>query len=380
MNKRVAILPIGVLSVVAIVMGIFYFQETNKLEEAQSEIVTLEVEVSALEGNVSALATELAESEVEVSALAARISPDLNVLLSEIDGLTMVVDGAVYPGIDGSIITRVHWEWGDGDSEDDWFPASHTYETYGEYTIKITAYQSDGLTSTKTFIFYAPVDTTSVTFPDANLETVIREAIDKLEGPISVSDLESLVMLEAPGKGISDLTGLEYCLNLQYLGLWDSNISDISPLAGLLNLQGLELDGNNISDISPLAGLINLEYLNLLSNNISDISSLISLTNLAYLNFWDNNISDISSLISLTNLRELWLAENSISDISALAGLFNLHTLDLADNNISDISPLVENSNLSVDDIVYLMGNPLSPTSIGIYIPQLEARGVYVAY
>jgi Leucine-rich repeat (LRR) protein len=270
----------------------------------------------------------------------------------------MVVDGAVYPGIDGSIITRVHWEWGDGDSEDDWFPASHTYETYGEYTIKITAYQSDGLTSTKTFIFYAPVDTTSVTFPDANLETVIREAIDKLEGPISVSDLESLVMLEAPGKGISDLTGLEYCLNLQYLGLWDSNISDISPLAGLLNLQGLELDGNNISDISPLAGLINLEYLNLLSNNISDISSLIS----------------------LTNLRELWLAENSISDISALAGLFNLHTLDLADNNISDISPLVENSNLSVDDIVYLMGNPLSPTSIGIYIPQLEARGVYVAY
>ncbi len=101
---------------------------------------------------------------------------------------------------------------------------------------------------------------------------------------------------------------------------------------------------------------------------------------LTELDLLGNNISDISSLISLTNLRELWLAENSISDISALAGLFNLHTLDLADNNISDISPLVENSNLSVDDIVYLMGNPLSPTSIGIYIPQLEARGVYVAY
>ena len=43
MNKLVAILPIGVLSVVAIVLGIFYFQEANKLEEAQSEIVTLEV-------------------------------------------------------------------------------------------------------------------------------------------------------------------------------------------------------------------------------------------------------------------------------------------------------------------------------------------------
>jgi hypothetical protein len=314
MNKLVAILPIGVLSVVAIVLGIFYFQEANKLEEAQSEIVTLEVEVSALEGNVSALAAELAESEVEVSALAARISPDLNVLLSEIDGLTMVVDGAVYPGIDGSIITRVHWEWGDGDSGDDWFPASHTYETYGEYTIKITAYQSDGLTSTKTFIFYAPIDTTSVTFPDANLETVIREAVDKPSGPISVSDLESLVMLEAPGKGISDLTGLEYCLNLQYLGLWDSNISDISPLAGLINLQGLELDGNNISDISALAGLNNLIWLYLYTNNISDISALVS------------------------------------------------------------------NVGLSYGDTVDLQNNPLSAESINAYIPQLEARGVFVRY
>jgi Leucine-rich repeat (LRR) protein len=53
--------------------------------------------------------------------------------------------------------------------------------------------------------------------------------------------------------------------------------------------------------------------------------------------------------------------------------------LDLSYNNISDISPLVENSGLSAGDTVYLSGNPLSPTSIDDYVPQLEARGVAVA-
>jgi Leucine-rich repeat (LRR) protein len=71
---------------------------------------------------------------------------------------------------------------------------------------------------------------------------------------------------------------------------------------------------------------------------------------------------------------------NQISDISALAGLSNLEWLFLADNNISDISSLVQNSGLSDGDTVDLSGNPLSTTSINVYIPQLEARGVIVEY
>ena len=109
-----------------------------------------------------------------------------------------------------------------------------------------------------------------VTLPDANLEDIIREAISKPKGPINISDLESLTTLEAEEMGISNLTGLEYCVNL--------------------------------------------------------------------------------------------------------------YELDLSSNNISDISPLIENSGLAVEDTVYLNGNPLSTTSINVYIPQLETRGVDVRY
>ena len=179
-------------------------------------------------------------------------------------------------------------------------------------------------------------DTTSVTLPDANLEAAIRGALNKPQGPIYNSDLESLTTLMALESGILDLTGLEYCVNLSSLVLVNNNISDISALAGLTNLESLHLLGNNISDISPLAGLTNL---------------------------WD-----------------LWLADNYINDISVLSGLTKLQVLVLDRNNISDISPLVDNSGLLAGDLVDLSRNPLSTTSVNVYIPQLEARGVDVRY
>jgi hypothetical protein len=76
--------------------------------------------------------------------------PDLTVFGPEIDGLSVNVNGAVFPGTDGTTITRIHWDWGDGNSEDHWFAAYHTYAQEGDYVIAVTAYQSDGLYSIET--------------------------------------------------------------------------------------------------------------------------------------------------------------------------------------------------------------------------------------
>jgi hypothetical protein len=50
----------------------------------------------------------------------------------------------------------------------------------------------------------------------------------------------------------------------------------------------------------------------------------------------------------------------------------------LARNQISDIEPLIKNSGLQGPGFVDLTGNPLSITSIEVYIPQLVNRGVGV--
>ena len=76
MNKWIAIPVITVLAVGVSAAGYFVLQQTNKLREAESEIV-------ALEENVSALDVELADSEVRVSTLEENVS----VLEVELTGL-----------------------------------------------------------------------------------------------------------------------------------------------------------------------------------------------------------------------------------------------------------------------------------------------------
>jgi len=93
-----------------------------------------------------------------------------------------------------------------------------------------------------------------------------------------------------------------------------------------------------------------------------------------------NEISNIEPLSGMTKMKYLYLSSNQISNIEPLSGMIKLEWLKLYNNQISDIKPLVDNPGISSGDYLELTDNPLSPTSIGTYIPQLQARGVTVYY
>jgi len=102
-------------------------------------------------------------------------------------------------------------------------------------------------------LFFSVATVYANTIKDPILETVIREVIDKPSGPIYVKDLEGLTELfDAREWGIADLTGLEYCTNLEKLVLEENEITDISPLSKLVNLKELYLKRDEITNISPL--------------------------------------------------------------------------------------------------------------------------------
>ena len=209
---------------------------------------------------------------------------------------------------------------------------------------------------------WQPIDITAllppevVSIPDANLAAVVREALDLTPGDaISQLDMLRLGWLEATSHQITDLTGLEYAVNLKGLNLGDNQISDITPLAESTIIEGLELYNNNISDISSLAAMTNLSGLNLDGNSVSDLSPLTELINLQNLLLWENSVSDISPLAGLTHLHIFGAWGNSVSDISPLVGLTHLGELDLWDN-------------------------PLSYTSVKTHIPALQRRGVTVHF
>jgi formylglycine-generating enzyme required for sulfatase activity len=77
---------------------------------------------------------------------------NLTLQSSQVSDHTATVNGTVSSSC--STITRLNWQWGDGVSGDQWFPASHTYAVSGTYPITVTAYNDLGDTEVATTTAY----------------------------------------------------------------------------------------------------------------------------------------------------------------------------------------------------------------------------------
>ena len=159
--------------------------------------------------------------------------------------------------------------------------------------------------------------------PDLWLRKAVRLQLEiDVDTPLTKTDMPRLLVLASNrvniSEELSDLTGLEYAVNLHTLLLEKHRVEDLRPLANLVELRYLSFGGGPISDLTPLSGLVNLETLTL----------------------WRNWIVDVSPLASLINLRVLKLAYNQIENFSPLSGLVNLEWLEIDHNKNSDISAI----------------------------------------
>ena len=90
-------------------------------------------------------------------------------------------------------------------------------------------------------------------FLDKNLEAAVRAVLQHdPKAELTDEKLLNVYVLEAPGKEIKDLTGLEKCKNLALLKLSKNQVTDVKALKELTNIQSLDLADNAISDIAPL--------------------------------------------------------------------------------------------------------------------------------
>ena len=74
-----------------------------------------------------------------------------------------------YVGTTGGTIERLLWDWGDGTTNESWFPALHRYQTNGDYLIQVTAFASTSETRT---------ESVSATVTDAEETNVTYIALD----------------------------------------------------------------------------------------------------------------------------------------------------------------------------------------------------------
>ncbi|MBW6465359.1 MAG: CotH kinase family protein [Brevefilum sp.] len=200
-----------------------------------------------------------------------------------------------------------------------------------------------------------------VIFPDANLDSTIREILNHSGKPIYQSQLLDIVELNLQDKEISDLSGIEHFRNLEILNLHNNLVEDVSQLQTLYSLKVLDLGYNKIVNLEqanfhsikhiPIISL-NLEhnavvYENDLQIRLSGIEFLGQFSSIQELNLADNHVSDFSALSDLKNLTSLNISENRIVGIDFLENMVQLRELNLRDNYIENISPLSTLANLT---------------------------------
>ena len=158
----------------------------------------------------------------------------------------------------------------------DGYVADEEYSLYIKSPVSFTVNGEKNTEMTITFTPKIIYEDKKVVIEDKNLEKQIRELIDKPEGDLYISDVESITMLVVNNCEIESIKGIEYLVNLRELYIDVNNVSDITPLAGLTYLEKLGLSYNKITDISVLKGM-KLKYLALKSNNITDYSPVESI-------------------------------------------------------------------------------------------------------
>ena len=80
-------------------------------------------------------------------------------------------------------------------------------------------------------------------FDDPNLESAVREALGRPQGPLTPEDFATLTHLRANQKDIRSLAGIEYFAILLKLELYNNRIVDLTPISQLKNLNVPECYG-----------------------------------------------------------------------------------------------------------------------------------------
>ena len=249
-----------------------------------------------------------------------------------------------------------------------------------------------------------------VIFEDPKLEEALRLLFgrDNDEIPILDTDLASLRTLNLSGMGLTSLTGLENCGNLEELDLSGNFIQNITPIAALANLRVLNLSQNALTDILPLVanhpgfsggGSIDLSCNPLTPQQLESAAALFSLRNISLttvgacssVDFTDASLElavrtalgydDFDIPLWNTDLLRLTYLAAPGMRIGSLAGLeycLNLETLDLSENDIEDLAAFTDLGHLISIDLSGNLAHNLTPLASLDSVEVLNLRANWV--
>jgi len=191
-----------------------------------------------------------------------------------------------------------------------------------------------------------------IVFSDEVLEGLIRAAMNKSNGDITIAEASEVKQLDLHMEGgasiarVESISDLVYFPNLEFLDLrWCfGSHPDLSVLTSMTKLNNLLLGCTNLinDDLQYINQISSLIDLDIFGNDINDISLLAPLTDLVSLNLQSLNITDISVLKNMTKLENVDISNTQVIDLTPLSNLVNLKKLILSNIPTTDYSSLAE--------------------------------------
>lgn len=184
-----------------------------------------------------------------------------------------------------------------------------------------------------------------VNIPDANLHQALREACNLLPYMITLKyptnkELAGLTgTLNIESKGIKNLEGIQYCVNISELAASYNPLTSIPDMQHMTGLKSLRLNRCTLTEIpSFISKLPNLEALQMAENKIKNLANLKGCPKLLHLTLEDNQISSIPSGLGLATLSTIHLHTNKFSAFpKAILEYKNIESIDLRFNQLGSL-------------------------------------------
>lgn len=172
-----------------------------------------------------------------------------------------------------------------------------------------------------------------IPFREPLIEEAVRAVLDRPEGIITASDLESVTGIYIQGEQVYTTMDVFYAEGQKWYHTSGhevyGSITDLSDLKNMPNLRIICIGGNHIQDLSPLKNLEHLQRLDLRNNDIQDISPLAGTKTLESVCVRDNPLTGIEAVRTWPMLKELDLGGTGSYDASPIKDLISLSRLDI---------------------------------------------------
>lgn len=200
---------------------------------------------------------------------------------------------------------------------------------------------------------------TPVSVPDKYLQAGLNDALNtekinyisnrKSTAPLFKEDLEQLSgNLNLNNRNISNLKGIENCINVTSLNLDNNNISNVGLLRENRSIKHISLNNNKLTNIDSLFSLSKLQEIKVNDNKIQSLKGISNLKSLEWLFIENNCIEDFSEAEMMADTQNLMgsisgqniekkvtLTHDSIEINNPLQSTKNVH-FTLSDNGIYD--------------------------------------------